>query len=166
MLRVGQSRVVAYRQLTDISNSYFAQTNTRESSRIARGARFCCAAPRGMRGFPDAAVACLGAGGGVLSPGTKSNMGRIFSSTLLRSASSLPSGRGIHVPDPVRPARLYHHLHSSNVPWYFPYPPCTFSCTPFCTSRSRIRVLLGLSYSATFNIWVALIQSSARRRIQ
>ena len=54
----------------------------------------------------------------------------------------------------------------SIVPWYFPYPPCTFSCTPFCTSRSRIRVLLGLSYSATFKIWVALIQSSARRRMQ
>jgi len=51
-----------------------------------------------MRGFPDAAVACLGAGGGVLSPGTKSKIGRILSSTLLRSASFLPSGRGIHVP--------------------------------------------------------------------
>jgi hypothetical protein len=58
-----------------------------------------------MRGFPDAAVACLGAGGGVLSPGTKSNIGRIFSSTLLRSASCLPSGSGIHVPDPIRLAR-------------------------------------------------------------
>jgi len=74
--------------------------------RIARGTRFCCAAPRGMRGFPDAAVACLGAGGGVLSPGTKSNIGRIFSSTLLRSASCLPSGSGIHVPDLIRPARI------------------------------------------------------------
>lgn len=68
--------------------------------RIARGAgRLCCIEPRGMRGLPDAAVACLGAGGGVLSPGTKSKMGSIFSKTLLRSASSLPSARGIHVPN-------------------------------------------------------------------
>jgi hypothetical protein len=59
-----------------------------------------------MRGFPDAAVACLGAGGGVLSPGTKSNIGRIFSSTLLRSASCLPSGRGIHVPKSISLARM------------------------------------------------------------
>jgi hypothetical protein len=59
-----------------------------------------------MRGFPDAAVACLGAGGGVLSPGTKSKIGRIFSSTLLRSASCLPSGRGIHVPNPISLARV------------------------------------------------------------
>ena len=64
-----------------------------------------------MRGFPDAAVACLGAGGGVLSPGTKSKIGRIFSSTLLRSASCLPSGRGIHVPDPVRLARVCPACH-------------------------------------------------------
>ena len=64
-----------------------------------------------MRGFPDAAVACLGAGGGVLSPGTKSKIGRIFSSTLLRSASCLPSGRGIHVPDLVRLARVRSDCH-------------------------------------------------------
>jgi hypothetical protein len=66
--------------------------------RSGRGARFCAAAPRAMRGLPEAAVACLGAGGGVLSPGTKSKMGRILSRTWLRSASCLPSGRGIHVP--------------------------------------------------------------------
>jgi hypothetical protein len=95
----------------DVSKSRTGQTSRSEILRIARGARFCCAAPRGMRGFPDAAVACLGAGGGVLSPGTKSNIGRIFSSTLLRSASCLPSGRGIHVPDPVRPARLRPACH-------------------------------------------------------
>jgi hypothetical protein len=90
----------------DVNTSCRAQTTGSKNSRMARGARFCCAAPRGMRGFPDAAVACLGAGGGVLSPGTKSKIGRIFSSTLLRSASCLPSGRGIHVPDSVRPARM------------------------------------------------------------
>lgn len=69
----------------------------------ARGTgRLCCADPRGMRGFPDAAVACLGAGGGVLSPGTKSKIGRIFSKTLLRCARTLPSSRGIHVPNPCK----------------------------------------------------------------
>jgi hypothetical protein len=109
--RVDQIPVVAYRPLVDVSKSRTGQTSRSEILRIARGARFCCAAPRGMRGFPDAAVACLGAGGGVLSPGTKSNIGRIFSSTLLRSASCLPSGRGIHVPDPVRPARLRPACH-------------------------------------------------------
>ena len=46
----------------------------------------------------EAAVACLGAGGGLRSPGTKSRMGRIFSSTPLRSASILPSSSGIQVP--------------------------------------------------------------------
>jgi len=50
-------------------------------------------------------------------------------------------------------------------PWYLPYPPCTFSCTPFCTSLSRILVLAGLSNPAAFKIWVALIQSSALLRI-
>lgn len=50
-------------------------------------------------------------------------------------------------------------------PWYFPYPPCTFSCTFFWTSRSKIRVRVGLSYSATLRICVALIQSSERRRM-
>jgi hypothetical protein len=65
--------------------------------RSGRGARFCVAVLRAF-GLLEVAVVCLGAGGGVLSPGTKSNMGRILSSTLLRSASCLPSGRGIHVP--------------------------------------------------------------------
>ena len=43
-------------------------------------------------------VVCLGAGGGLLSPGTKSKMGRSLSKTPLRSASSLPSGKGTQVP--------------------------------------------------------------------
>ena len=43
-------------------------------------------------------VVCLGAGGGLLSPGTKSKMGRSFSRTPLRSARSLPSLSGTQVP--------------------------------------------------------------------
>ena len=51
------------------------------------------------------------------------------------------------------------------IPWYFPYPPCTFSCLSFWTSRSNILVLAGLSNPAALRICVALIQLSPRRRI-
>lgn len=45
-----------------------------------------------------AAVACLGAGGGLLSPGTKSRMGISLCRTPFRSASTRPSSSGIQVP--------------------------------------------------------------------
>ena len=43
-------------------------------------------------------VVCLGAGGGLVSPGTKSKMGRRLSRTPLRSARSFPSLKGTQVP--------------------------------------------------------------------
>ena len=43
-------------------------------------------------------VVCLGAGGGLVFPGTKSKMGRSLSMTLLRSARFCPSSKGIQVP--------------------------------------------------------------------
>ena len=52
----------------------------------------------GILGF-DAAVECLGAGGGDRSPGINSIIGRSLSRILLRSASNRPSDSGIHVPE-------------------------------------------------------------------
>ena len=63
---------------------------------------------------------------------------------------------------------ISRHLEEPNVvivPWYFPYPPWIFSCTPFCTSLSNILVLAGLSNPAILRMCVALIQSSDRLRM-
>lgn len=62
------------------------------------------AAPRRLPAPPprvlglDAAVECLGAGGGLVSPVMKSNSGRSLSRTLFLSARARASARGIHVP--------------------------------------------------------------------
>lgn len=50
------------------------------------------------RGLEEVAVACFGAGGGLLSPGTKSNIGSSLSSTPFLSARLRPSCNGIQVP--------------------------------------------------------------------
>lgn len=53
---------------------------------------------RGALGL-DGAEEFFGAGGGLRSPATKSNMGANLVRILLRSASRRPSERGIHVPE-------------------------------------------------------------------
>lgn len=118
----------------------------------------------GTLGFDD--VECLGAGGGLRSPGTKSKIGRNLSRLLLRSARRRPSESGIHVPVSIvtKKTRDQNNV-NRRVPWYLPYPPCTFSWTPFWTSRSSIRVRAGLSNPDALRICVAFIQSSDRRRI-
>lgn len=52
----------------------------------------------GFFGLLDAAVVCLGAGGGVTGPATKSNIGRSFSNMPYFSARVFPESRGTQVP--------------------------------------------------------------------
>jgi hypothetical protein len=62
------------------------------------GARFGAADCLATFGLVEAAVVCFGAGGGLLSPGTKSNKGRSKWRTLCCSAIARPTSRGTQVP--------------------------------------------------------------------
>ena len=110
---------------------------------------------------------CFGAGGGLFAAGWNSMMGRRRCSQLYWRARLSPRSIGIHVPAQRHKlfADALFGTDDAHAPWYFPYPPCTFSCSPFCTSRSSTRVRCGLSNPATLRICVAFSHESERRRI-
>ena len=160
------------------SDSSGSTTARRDERVLCVGVEACCSAAAaaaaaaaarraGIFGCDGAATRCLGASGGLfsLASGWNSMMGRSKCSQLYCWHSEIPRSKGIHVPKCAKlftctsPGLVFH------TPWYLPYPPWTFSCSPFCTSRSNIRVRCGLSNPATLRIWVALSQESARRLI-
>jgi hypothetical protein len=76
------------------------------------------------------ATRCLGARGGLLAAGVNSMIGRSRTSQLYCLARVKPRSRGIQVPGNGFVIRKVSRT-AKDQPWYFPYPPCTFSCSPF-----------------------------------